>query len=62
MSVELRISYDQPYELDVMLDILQPVMKKHKIAKKQDGRHKNAYVTIRDSALLLTEAKYRKMQ
>lgn len=48
MSIRIRISYEHPEELERILQKLAPDVKAWKIARRQDGRFKNAYVEIRE--------------
>lgn len=47
MSVKIKISYELPEELRKVLEALQPLGATHKVAKRQDGRFKRAYVEIK---------------
>lgn len=51
MSVKIKISYNTEEELDAVLYLLSPVMKSYKIAKKQEGTHKNAYALLSKNKL-----------
>lgn len=47
MSVVIRISYSTEEELNNVLQMLSPKVKKYKKAKKQEGQYKNAYVYLK---------------
>jgi len=48
MSVRIRASYKEEKELQGILRILKPFIKKFKIAKDQKGDHKNAYIELKN--------------
>lgn len=47
MSVKIKISYNTDKELAGVIRLLSPVLKSYKIAKKQEGQYKNAYVHLK---------------
>lgn len=49
MSVKIKISYNTDEELAVVLQLLSPAIKSYKIAKKQEGAHKNCYTLLSNS-------------
>lgn len=46
MSIKIKVSYETDNELEHMKEILQGHISKLKVAKKQEGRFKNAYIEI----------------
>lgn len=46
MSVKIKISSEHPEELQRILAKLAPDVKRWKVARRQEGRFKNAYVEI----------------
>lgn len=46
MSAQIKLSYTDDEELKAILDRLGPIVKKHKVAKNQAGRFKNAYIDL----------------
>ena len=47
MSVKIKISYQSDDELAGVIHLLSPAIKSYKIAKKQEGQYKNAYVLLK---------------
>lgn len=47
MSIQIRISYQQPQELKEVLRLLAPAVKSCKVARKQEGQYKRAYVVLK---------------
>lgn len=47
MSIKLKVSYQKPQELQTVLRLLHPVIKSWKVAKKQEGQYKKAYIVLR---------------
>lgn len=45
MSIKIRISYQAPEELELILELLHPVAASCRVPKVQRGKFKNAYVT-----------------
>lgn len=48
MSVKIMISYEYDRELQSVLETLSPMVKKHKVAKKKEGKYYNAYVEMKE--------------
>lgn len=48
MSVKVKISYERPEELRIVLKQLQPMLKSYKVSGKQEGRFKRAYADLGD--------------
>lgn len=46
MSVVIRVSYNDETELKGVLALLSPKIKSYKVAKKQSGKFKNAYIYL----------------
>lgn len=47
LSVKIKISYEEQQELQMVMKLLSPVIKKPpKVAKAQKGKYKNAYIDI----------------
>lgn len=46
MSVKIKVSYQRPQELQTVLKLLNPMVKSCKVAKRQDGAYKRAYITL----------------
>ena len=44
MSVKIRVSYTDDAELAGVIRLLSPVVKSWKVAKRQEGAYKNAYI------------------
>jgi len=49
MSVKIKVSYNTEEELAGVIQLLSPKVKTYKIAKKQEGQYKNAYVYLKSS-------------
>lgn len=47
MSVKIKVSYNTEEELAGVIRLLSPKVKTYKVAKKQEGRFKNAYVELK---------------
>lgn len=47
MSVKIRVSYTDDEELVGVIRLLSPLVKSWKVAKRQEGAHKNAYIYLR---------------
>lgn len=48
MSVKIMVSYTEDNELQDILKILEPVTKKHKVARNKKGEFFNAYIDIKE--------------
>ena len=48
MSVKIKISYERPDELHIVIKQLQPMIKTCKISGKQEGRFQRAYADLGD--------------
>lgn len=47
MSIKIRVSYTDEEELAGVIRLLSPMVKSWKVAKRQEGAHKNAYICLR---------------
>lgn len=47
MSVQIKISYQTPAELEYILRLLHPAIKTAKIKKGQQGPYRRAYIEIK---------------
>ena len=48
MSVKIRVSYENPQELQAVLEQLAPMVQSHKISKRQEGQYKKAYIVLKE--------------
>lgn len=48
MSVKIKISYERPEELRIVLKQLQPMTKSYKVSRKQEGQFQRAYADLGD--------------
>lgn len=58
MSVKIRVSYTDEEELAGVIRLLSPAVKSWKVAKRQEGAYKNAYIVMKGVGLphvLVTE-------
>lgn len=46
MAVKVRVSYEEPQELQMVTELLQPVIKSCKAEKGEKGRYKRAYLEV----------------
>lgn len=46
MAVKVRVSYEEPQELQMVTELLQPVIKSCKANKAENGRYKRAYLDV----------------
>lgn len=46
MSVKIRVSYTEDEELFRVIQLLSPMLKYWKVAKKQEGVYKRAYIVL----------------
>lgn len=46
MSVEVKVSYESPQELQEVLERLEPILLSCKVSKTQKGRYKRAYIHV----------------
>ena len=46
--VKIKVSYERPEELKRILDRLRPEVKGLKIARKQEGQFKKAYIEVKE--------------
>lgn len=46
MAVKVRVSYEEPQELQMVTELLQPVIKSCKADKGENGRYKRAYLEV----------------
>lgn len=44
MSVKIRVSYTDDEELTGVIRLLSPAVKSWKVAKRQEGAYRNAYI------------------
>ena len=47
MSVKIKVSYQKEQELQIILQLLRPVIKSYKAADRQQGVYKRAYIEIK---------------
>ncbi len=47
MSIQIRISYQTPEELERIMKLLHPAIKTAKIKQGQQGTNKKVYITIK---------------
>ncbi len=48
--IKLKVSYEQPQELEAVLKLLHPKLKSWKLARQQEGRYKKAYVYLKEDS------------
>ena len=48
MSVKIRVSYTDDEELAEVIRLLSPSVKSWKVAKRQEGAYKNAYIWLKN--------------
>lgn len=46
MSVKIRVSYTEDEELAGVIRLLSPLVKSWKMAKRQEGTYRNAYIYL----------------
>jgi len=46
MAVKVRVSYEEPQELQMVTELLQPVIKSCKANKVENGRYRRAYLEV----------------
>lgn len=46
MAVKVRISYENPQELQTVTEMLNPIIKSCKAEKGENGRYKKAYLEV----------------
>lgn len=46
MSVKIRVSYTEDEELTGVIRLLSPAVKSWKVAKRQEGAYRNAYIYL----------------
>ena len=49
MSVKIKVSYQKEQELEIILQLLRPVIKSYKAADRQQGISKRAYIEIKQA-------------
>lgn len=49
MSVKIKVSYQKEQELQAILQLLGPVIKSYKIADRQQGIYKRAYIEVKQT-------------
>lgn len=49
MSVKIKVSYQKEQELQIILQLLRPVIKSYKAADQQQGIYKRAYIEIKQA-------------
>ena len=49
MSVKIKVSYQKEQELQIVLQLLRPVLRSYKIADRQQGIYKRAYIEIKQA-------------
>lgn len=50
MSVKIKVSYENPQELQEVLERLAPMVQKCKASKGQEGRYKKAYIVLKEQS------------
>lgn len=48
MSIKIKVSYEQNHELQRILKQLMPLGITYRVAKRQDGRFKRAYINVKE--------------
>lgn len=48
MSVRIKVSYEQNHELQKVKKQLLPLGITYKVAKRQDGQFKRAYISVKE--------------
>ena len=46
MAVKVRVSYEKPKELHIVVELLKPIVKSCKAEKGGNGRYKRAYFDV----------------
>lgn len=46
--MKIKVSYERPQELDVVLKMLKPITVSCKVPKSNEGRFKKAYINVRE--------------
>lgn len=49
MSVKIRVSYTDDEEITGVIRLLSPAVKSWKVAKRQKGQYKLAYISLRNA-------------
>ena len=49
MSVKIKVSYQKEQELEIILQLLRPVITSYKAADRQQGIYKRAYIEIKQA-------------
>lgn len=49
MSVKIKVSYESHQELERVLQVLSPIIKTYKVAKRQEKQFKNAYISVNEA-------------
>ena len=47
MSVKIKVSYQNPEELEKVLEVLKPIIKSYGISRNKKGRFKKAYIELK---------------
>ena len=50
MSVKIRVSYENPQELQEVLEQLAPMFRSYKVSKRQEGQYKKAYIILQSNS------------
>lgn len=56
MSVRIRVKYSTEEELAGVIRLLSPAVKSWKVAKRQEGAFKNAYIVMKGGGLIAKNA------
>lgn len=48
MSIKIKVSYENPQELQEVLKRLEPILLSCKVPKGQEGRYKKAYIILKE--------------
>lgn len=49
MSIKIKVSYEDPQELQEILKRLEPMLLSYKIPKAQKGKYKRAYIYLKNN-------------
>lgn len=48
MSIQIRVSYQTPEDLELVLHLLGDRLKSCKVSRNQEGKYRKAYITLVD--------------
>lgn len=46
MSIQIRVSYQTPEDLQLVLHLLGDKVRKYKVSRNQEGKYRKAYITL----------------